>query len=50
LSSASVLFVLERLMKERPATGIALAFGPGLAMEGLRFGWTPGEDRNLHAD
>ena len=40
MSSATVLFVLERLMKERPATGIALAFGPGLAMEGLRFGWT----------
>lgn len=40
MSSATVLFVLERLMAERPATGIALAFGPGLAMEGLRFGWT----------
>jgi len=42
MSSATVLFVLERLMRERPATGIALAFGPGLAMEGLRFGWTDG--------
>jgi predicted naringenin-chalcone synthase len=42
MSSATVLFVLERLMAERPATGIALAFGPGLAMEGLRFGWTDG--------
>jgi predicted naringenin-chalcone synthase len=40
MSSATVLFVLERLMDERPKTGIALAFGPGLAMEGLRFGWT----------
>jgi predicted naringenin-chalcone synthase len=40
MSSATVLFVLERLMPDRPATGIALAFGPGLAMEGLRFGWT----------
>ncbi len=40
MSSATVLFVLERLMREQPATGIALAFGPGLAMEGLRFGWT----------
>ena len=40
MSSASVLFVLHRLMAERPASGIALAFGPGLAMEGLRFGWT----------
>jgi predicted naringenin-chalcone synthase len=43
MSSASVLFVLDRLMPQRPETGIALAFGPGLAMEGLRFGWTPGE-------
>lgn len=39
MSSATVLFVLERLMRERPASGVALAFGPGLAMEGLRFGW-----------
>lgn len=39
MSSATVLFVLRRLMEERPATGLALAFGPGLAMEGLRFGW-----------
>ncbi len=49
MSSASVLFVLERWMEERPATGIALAFGPGLAMEGLRFGWTPGEERGADA-
>jgi predicted naringenin-chalcone synthase len=40
MSSATVLFVLERLMAERPASGVALAFGPGLAMEGIRFGWT----------
>lgn len=39
MSSATVLFVLERLARERPESGIALAFGPGLAMEGLRFGW-----------
>ena len=43
MSSATVLFVLERLMADRPASGIALAFGPGLAMEGLRFGWTNGD-------
>ena len=43
MSSATVLFVLERLMPDRPGTGIALAFGPGLAMEGLRFGWTEGD-------
>ena len=34
MSSATVLFVLKRLKRE---SGIALAFGPGLAMEGLRF-------------
>jgi alpha-pyrone synthase len=43
MSSATVLFVLERLMAERPASGLALAFGPGLAMEGLRFAWTEGD-------
>jgi len=42
MSSATVLFVLEQLARERPANGIALAFGPGLAMEGVRFGWTDG--------
>jgi predicted naringenin-chalcone synthase len=40
MSSATVLFVLQRLMEQRPRSGLALAFGPGLAMEGLRFGWT----------
>lgn len=43
MSSATVLFVLQRLMAQRPATGLALAFGPGLAMEGLRFAWTEGD-------
>jgi predicted naringenin-chalcone synthase len=43
MSSATVLFVLQRLMAERPQNGIALAFGPGLAMEGLRFRWTEGD-------
>jgi len=40
MSSATVLFVLRDLMKQQPATGLALAFGPGLAVEGLRLGWT----------
>lgn len=40
MSSATVLFVIERLMASRPAKGVALAFGPGLAMEGIRLGWT----------
>ena len=40
MSSATVLFVIERLMDQRPPSGVALAFGPGLAMEGIRIGWT----------
>ncbi len=39
----TILFVLEKIMPRRPATGVALAFGPGLAMEGFRFGWTDGD-------
>ena len=43
MSSATVMFALQRLMTEKPRNGVALAFGPGLAMEGLRFGWTDGD-------
>jgi predicted naringenin-chalcone synthase len=43
MSSATVLFVIERLMARRPASGVAMAFGPGMAMEGFRFGWTEGD-------
>jgi predicted naringenin-chalcone synthase len=43
MSSATVVFVLQRLMRERPPSGLALAFGPGLALEGLRFGWIEGD-------
>ena len=43
MSSATILFVLEKIMPRQPATGVALAFGPGLAMEGFRFGWTEGD-------
>lgn len=39
MSSATLMFVLARLMAERPATAAALAFGPGLAAEGLTLGW-----------
>lgn len=39
MSSATVLFVMQRMMAQRPANGVALAFGPGLAMEGVRFHW-----------
>ncbi len=38
MSSASVLFVLARMIAERrTGSGIALAFGPGVAVEGLAF-------------
>ncbi|MXO59183.1 type III polyketide synthase [Altererythrobacter salegens] len=43
MSSAAVMFVLERIMRRKPERGVALAFGPGLAMEGFRFGWTDGD-------
>lgn len=39
MSSSTLMFVLERTMRDRPNSGVALAFGPGLAMEGFRFGW-----------
>ncbi|MFC3097545.1 type III polyketide synthase [Alteraurantiacibacter palmitatis] len=43
MSSATVMFVLQRLWDARPPSGMALAFGPGLALEGLRFGWIDGD-------
>lgn len=39
MSSSTLMFALARIMRRRPASGVALAFGPGLAMEGFRFGW-----------
>lgn len=39
MSSSTLMFALERVMRRKPASGVALAFGPGLAMEGFRFGW-----------
>ncbi|WP_373418081.1 type III polyketide synthase [Erythrobacter sp. LQ02-29] len=38
MSSSTLMFVMGRMLREMPASGIALAFGPGLAMEGFRFG------------
>lgn len=37
MSSATLMFVLARMLRDRPAVqqGVALAFGPGLAAEGL---------------
>ncbi len=40
MSSSTLMFVLARLFPAQPKRGVALAFGPGLAAEGLRFGWT----------
>jgi predicted naringenin-chalcone synthase len=40
MSSSTLMFALERIMRRKPASGVALAFGPGLAMEGFRFGWS----------
>ena len=42
MSSATLMFVLERLLEGPPIErGVALAFGPGLAAEGLRFRSAP---------
>jgi alpha-pyrone synthase len=40
MSSATLMFTLARVMQDQPENGVALAFGPGLAAEGFRYGWT----------
>ncbi|MDT0575899.1 type III polyketide synthase [Croceicoccus sp. F390] len=48
MSSGTLLFALQGTMARRPANGVALAFGPGLAMEGFRFGWSEeGDDGHV---
>jgi alpha-pyrone synthase len=42
MSSSTLMFVLARQRARQPERGVALAFGPGLAAEGLRFGWVSG--------
>jgi predicted naringenin-chalcone synthase len=37
MSSATLMFVLARMMERPVSRGVALAFGPGLAAEGFRF-------------
>ena len=37
MSSATLMFVLERMLARRVENGVALAFGPGLAAEGFGF-------------
>ncbi|MFA9201676.1 MAG: type III polyketide synthase, partial [Cypionkella sp.] len=39
MSSSTLMFALKRILRHRPASGVALAFGPGLAIEGFGFGW-----------
>jgi len=39
MSSSTLMFVMARMLARRPTRGIALAFGPGLAAEGLRYSW-----------
>ena len=41
MSSATLMFVLARLMERRVEQGVALAFGPGLAAEGFAFSSFP---------
>ncbi|QGN54707.1 type III polyketide synthase [Novosphingobium sp. Gsoil 351] len=42
MSSATLMFALERLLRgSRIGSGVALAFGPGLAAEGIRFRSAP---------
>ena len=40
MSSSTLMFVLSHFMQAKSRSGVALAFGPGLACEGFRFGWT----------
>jgi alpha-pyrone synthase len=40
MSSSTLMFALAGFWDARPKNGVALAFGPGLAAEGFRFGWT----------
>lgn len=40
MSSSTLMFVLARELPRRPVSGVALAFGPGLAAEGLHYGWS----------
>ena len=49
MSSATLMFVLSRLLRERgrsdaPRSGLAMAFGPGLAAESFRFTLTGRDD------
>ncbi len=39
MSSATLMFALAGFFAAKPESGVALAFGPGLAAEGLGIGW-----------
>lgn len=45
MSSSTLMFVLKRVFCDRPKSGVALAFGPGLAMEGFHFGWCDAREK-----
>jgi predicted naringenin-chalcone synthase len=38
MSSSTLMFVLQRQLGRACDSGVAIAFGPGLAAEGFRFG------------
>jgi alpha-pyrone synthase len=39
MSSSTLMFVLAQQFGTQPKSGVAMAFGPGLAVEGFDFGW-----------
>lgn len=39
MSSATLMFVLSESLAKHPESGVAIAFGPGLACEGFGYGW-----------
>jgi alpha-pyrone synthase len=38
MSSSTLMFTLAHMLETKPKSGLALAFGPGLAIEGFHFG------------
>ena len=43
MSSATLMFALAQVAQNKPQTGVAIAFGPGLACEGFGFRWSSGD-------
>ena len=40
MSSATLMFALQKAFRAAPGSGVAIAFGPGLACEGFGYRWT----------